>query len=98
MERDNTAKPEFGFPPHVYFREVDGQMVLLNLENEEYFGLDPVGTNIVNHLTDKPSEVAMAVLASQYEVDPEVLRQDVAELVEKLLEAGLLERKGRADS
>lgn len=86
--------PEFGFPPHVYFREIDGQMVLLNLENEEYFGLDPVGTNIVNHLTDEPYDAAMADLANQYEVDREVLRQDVAELVETLLAAGLLERKG----
>lgn len=94
MERETTGMPEFGFPPHVYFREVDGQMVLLNLENEEYYGLDPVGTNIVNHLTDKPYEVAMADLASEYEVDPEVLRHDAAELVETLLAAGLLERKG----
>jgi hypothetical protein len=95
MEWATTGKPDFAFPPHVYFREVDGQMVLLNLENEQYYGLDPVGTDIVNRLTQQSAEMALTDLMDDYEVDPEVLRRDVDDLIGKLLTAGLLERLER---
>jgi hypothetical protein len=71
-------------------------MVLLNLQTEEYFGLDPVGTNIVTRLTEQSSESAIEDLLVDYQVDPQVLRTDIEELVEKLMGAGLLVRSERS--
>ena len=87
-----TGKPDFLIPPHVYFTEVDGQMVLLNLDNEQYFGLDEVGTNMITRLTEQSSDTALTDLIEEYEVDPDVLRRDMLDLVDKLLTAGLLIR------
>lgn len=97
MEWATTGKPDFVFPPHVYYTEVDGQMVLLNLESEQYFGLDAVGSNIVTRLTEQSSEKALTDLMDDYKVDPEVLRRDIDDLVDKLLTAGLLMRLERPD-
>ena len=92
MDRAITSKPEFSFPPHVYATKVDGQMVLLNLESEEYFGLDAVGANIVSRLTKQASDDALLDLVNDYQVDAEVLRRDIRVLVEKLMAAGLLKK------
>ncbi len=74
------------------FREVDGQMVLLNLESEQYYGLNAVGADIVTRLTKEPFPAALAGLNRDYDVDPEVLRRDLDNLVEALLQAGLLQQ------
>lgn len=84
--------PAYAIPPQVYFREVDGQMVLLNLETEEYYGLDAVGADIVNRLTSAPWDDAMSALEADYDVDPAVLRSDIARLLGDLTGAGLIER------
>ena len=34
------------FAETVFAQEVDGEMVLLDMESENYFGLDEVGTSI----------------------------------------------------
>ena len=85
--------PSFAFPEGVLAREVDGEMVLLNLESEQYYGLDPVGANIVTRLTRVPEHEALAALNTQYDVDPAVLESDVKRLVAALVDAGLLERR-----
>lgn len=84
--------PAFSFPSHVYFHDVDGQKVLLNMQTEEYFGLDEVGTNILNRLITMPEEKALDELSERYDVDSQTLRKDVDELVEQLIAEGLLMR------
>ncbi len=66
--------------------------MLLNLEKERYFGLDPVGTTMWEVLTKANSvEAAYEVLLSTYDVEPQRLRQDLEGLIEKLVANGLLE-------
>ncbi len=69
-------------------------MVLLNLETEQYFGLNEVGAHIVTRLTQQPFEEALAGLRNDFEVDGSVLQRDVENLVAELVQAGLLERSG----
>ncbi|MGY1812838.1 PqqD family protein [Blastococcus sp. SYSU D00820] len=85
--------PSYAFPDGVLAREVDAEMVLLNLNDENYYGLDPVGASIVTRLTREPEEQAIAALAEDYDVELPVLRADVDRLVHELLQAGLLERR-----
>lgn len=87
-----TAEPVFRIPAHVLYRMVDGQMVLLDLANERYFGLNQVATRMLSHVTAAPVDEAVRGLLNDYEVAPEVLRRDVATLLGSLEEAGLLER------
>jgi hypothetical protein len=79
-------------PPDVLISNLDGESVLLNLKTEIYFGLDEVGTRMWDVLTGADSiQAAFDVLAGEYDVEPDSLRSDLEELLEKLTGQGLLE-------
>ncbi len=84
--------PSFKIPAHVLYREVDGQMVLLNLQTEQYFGLNQVGAHIITRLTEKPFEEAILTLTNDFDVKADVLRRYIDNLVAGLIDAGLLDR------
>ncbi len=78
-------------PEEVLIQDLGGELVLLNLQNEQYFGLDEVGTLAWSALQDNGStEAAYAAVGAEYEVEAEQLRQDVDELIEQLVKHGLL--------
>jgi len=79
-------------PSHVLVRHLDGESVLLNLETEKYFGLDATGTRMWEVVTNAPSiQEAYGLLTDEFEVEPEELRNHLAELLGKLVENGLLQ-------
>jgi Coenzyme PQQ synthesis protein D (PqqD) len=89
------AKVEFTqgvkVPPCVLVRHLDGESVLLNLETERYFGLDAMGTRMWEEVTASPNiAVAYGKLLAEFEVDPELLRNHLTELLSRLLDNGLL--------
>lgn len=79
------------FADTVFAQEVDGEMVLLDMNSENYFGLDEVGTSIWQSIQENTdlSEVFKSLLA-QYDVVEEVLENDLKVFVEKLQEHGLV--------
>jgi len=94
-----TLKPDqtIQIAPDVLFQEVSGETVLLDLESEQYFGLDAVGTRIWALIGEGVSVGEMVdTLLQEYEVERATLQSDVEELVGKLSEAGLV-RLGDAD-
>ena len=79
-------------PEDVLISSVEGESVLLNLNSERYFGLDEVGTRMISVLTSSNSiETAYESLLEEYEVENETLRRDLADLVDRLIDQGLLE-------
>ena len=79
-------------PDFVMFRQLSGESILLNLNNEQYFGLDDVGTRMWLSLTQSGSiEDAYQSLLGEYEVDAQELRRDLTELVQNLSTQGLVE-------
>jgi hypothetical protein len=77
--------------PEVLFRELDGEAVLLDLNTERYYGLDDVGTRIWQLLAEHGDvDTAHNLLLSEYEVDGDTLWQDMADLLGRLAEAGLI--------
>jgi len=71
------------------------EAVLLNLQSNTYFGLDDVGTRMWQVLTSSESiHKAFETLVGEYDVAPAQLRNDLAELVGKLVERKLLEVVG----
>lgn len=81
-------------PDHVMMRDVDGQVVLVDLRSEAYFALDGSGVEIMQALLGSASiEAALQTLLTQLEVEEDELREDLQSLVEELIEAGLLVKK-----
>jgi Coenzyme PQQ synthesis protein D (PqqD) len=79
-------------PAHVLIRRLDGESVLLNLESERYFGLDATGTRMWELVTSQPCiALALEKLQEEYEVEPDVLRSHLTQLMSGLVENGLLQ-------
>lgn len=75
----------------VLTQEVSGEMVLMDLSSEQYFGLDAVGTRVWNLLDQgiAPADL-LSILLREYEVEQLQLESDIEELLGQLLEAGLV--------
>ncbi|HEY9190788.1 MAG TPA: PqqD family protein [Sulfurovum sp.] len=82
------------FADTVFAQEVDDEMVILDMESENYFGLDEVGTSIWQAMQEHGTlQDVFDALLEQYDVEPEILEKDLSDFVEKLLESGLVEVK-----
>ncbi len=80
------------FADTVFAQEVDGEMVLLDMESENYFGLDEVGTAIWQAMQEHGNlKEVFDDLLKQYDVEEEVLKNDLSDFVGKLVESGLVE-------
>lgn len=78
-------------PEGVLARELEGESVLLNLDNETYYGLDDVGTRMWQVLIAEGSiDAACKLLVTEYDVELATLREDLLELVAELRDNGLL--------
>ena len=84
--------------PDVRYRRIEGEMVLLDLESESYFGLDEVGARCWE-LLERHGElkVAYTSLLQEYEVDSQRLRADLLQLVSDLEQAGLVVSETREE-
>ena len=77
--------------PDVISQEVSGETVLLDLESENYFGLDEVGTRIwqlIKETNDLSS--IFNTLMEEYEVTEERLQQDLTVLLTEIEDLGLI--------
>lgn len=80
------------FPETVFSRELDREMVLLDLTTEQYYGTDEVGTDIWLALQECDNlRSAYESLLDIYDVAPDVLKQDFLDFVGKLQQKGLLD-------
>lgn len=87
-----TLKDRVSAPPHVLVRFLDRESVLLNLDTEQYFGLDETGTRMWQLLTVSPNiYAAYEELLAEFDVEPQLLRDNLTDLLERLVENGLLQ-------
>lgn len=76
---------------NVLSQEVGGETVLLDLQSEHYFGLDEVSTHFWQLLKeDHQLPQIVAQLMEQYDVEKQQLEDDLCDLINKLLKAGLI--------
>ena len=76
----------------VLSQEVSGETVLLNLNNESYFGLDPVGTRIWQLIKEHGDrQKIINTLLHEFDVTEEQLTKDVDQLLTRMTEAGLVD-------
>lgn len=83
--------------PHsdVVWREVDGEVVLLNVVTGQYFGLDPVGSHVWMLLqsvgpTGANLHTLCDLVTAQFEVDAATAERDLSALISELLAQQLL--------
>ena len=77
--------------PDVLSQEVSGETVLLDLNNENYFGLNEVGTRIWQLLQEQDNlEKIYEILLDEYEVDAKQLRKDFDDIINQLKDTGLI--------
>ncbi len=75
----------------VLSQEVDGETVLLDLESENYFGLDEVATRIWQLLKDGNNlQTVFDTLLGEYDVKEKQLEKDLQEHILHLVEEGLI--------
>lgn len=80
-------KSKLVFSDTVFAQEVDGEMVLLDMNTENYFGLDSVASDIWKLLQDgKTLGETYDALLEMYEVEPDTLKSDLDVFVNTLLE------------
>jgi len=78
------------FSERVFAQEVDGEMVLLDMADENYFGLDDVGSDIWRLFQEgKTLQQTHDALLEIYDVTSDELKRDIIEFVQKLVDAGL---------
>lgn len=87
-----TLKTTIHIPDDVYFRDLDGEAIILNTESGKYYGLDEVGTRMWNLLAEHGQiEPAYRAMLAEYDVTEERLRQDLLNLVDELASHGLVQ-------
>jgi len=88
---ETTLSRRITVPDHVLCRQIEGEMVILDLDEEKYFGLDDVGTAMWQALTETGSgSQALDRLLEEYAVDRATLAADLVRLLERLHELSLL--------
>lgn len=74
--------------------EVDGESVILDLEEGVYYGLNPTGAQIWEQVQEPtPVKKIAAAITAEYDVDSEQCLVDVIALLQDLEENGLVKIK-----
>ncbi|MEP4147197.1 MAG: PqqD family protein [Halioglobus sp.] len=80
--------------PDVISQEVSGETVLLDLNSENYFGLDEVGTRIWQLIESSGNlQEIYDTMLDEYEVEADQLLDDMEQLVVDIEKAGLVTLK-----
>jgi hypothetical protein len=75
----------------VIFQALQDEIVLLNMKDQQYFGLDDVGSGMWKLLVEYGDvETVADRLCAEYEVDRATVRKDLGILIQNMMAAGLL--------
>lgn len=87
-----TLASRFRISNDVLFRDLQGEIVLLNLKTGVYFGLDPVGTRIWHLIRENQSlQKVLDSLVEEYDVTEAQCAQDLFSFVSLMQEKRLVE-------
>jgi hypothetical protein len=77
--------------PHVTLKVQENESLLLDLNGQAFYELDPVGTRLWQLLAvNGDFEVAFAQILTEFEADEEELREELYELLEDMAELDLV--------
>jgi hypothetical protein len=91
MNESAPAYVEMG--DSVIYQNLQDEVVILNMTSQQYYGLDAVGAAMWKMLLDESSVAAVVDrMSAEYEVEAEIVQRDLEELVQRLIESGLLKK------
>lgn len=72
--------------PQVLSSKIDEEVILMSIEADSYFGLDPVGSHIWDLLSRQPATVdeLVILLTQEYEIDEGTCRKDVQVFIDDM--------------
>lgn len=75
----------------VLYQSVQDELVLLNLRNQQYYGLDSIGTRMWHLLLQhKDAAVVADRICEEYDAEKSQILRDVEVMIQELRAAGLL--------
>jgi len=77
--------------PEMLSSDMDGEKVMMSIENGEYYGLNPIGSRIWE-LIEQPKTIdkLISILTDEFDVTPEICENDVLAFLKELLEKNLI--------
>jgi hypothetical protein len=86
-----TSPQRLRAPEHVHWRRFDRELVVINLHEGKYFGLNEVAADAFEKLaTGQTSADVVGQLLSLYAVERDTLQVDIETLIASLIGRGLL--------
>ncbi len=83
---------QISFPSHIMFQHFDDEAVLLDIQTQEHYGLNPVGALFVNMLQEgKSLQETYTLILQEFDVGPQQLEQDLLMLINELKSHHLIE-------
>jgi len=74
--------------------DMDGETVMMSVENSEYYSLSTVGTKIYDILLkDMSFSNLIDILTKEYDVDRDVCEKDTKEFLEELMKKNIIKIK-----
>jgi hypothetical protein len=72
--------------PEVLSSKIDEEIILMSIELDSYFGLDPVASRIWELLSVKPSSIKelLITLLEEYEIDETTCTHDIEYFIEEM--------------
>jgi len=66
--------------------KIDDEAILMSIEADSYFALDPVGSRIWEMLSNQPASIdeLIIILMEEYEVDEKTCREDVQHFIDDM--------------
>jgi len=75
----------------ILFQDIEEELIILNIKDENYLGLDKVGTRFWNILiSSKSVKEAYKKILDEYEVEPDTLKKDLNNFISELAKNGLV--------
>jgi len=82
---------KYVIPEDLLLQTVVDEMVILDSASGKYYTLDIVATRMINVFRETASiDRTLSILLGEYDVEACVLRQDLLDLLDKMVKAGLL--------
>jgi hypothetical protein len=79
--------------PEIIATEVDGELVLMSIEDGKYFGLDAIGSEIWRRLEDPKSvEALTGELQGHFDGDPATIERETLDFLDKLSDHKLVQQ------
>ena len=87
-----TTASCYSLSPHIRYREVGGEGIILDQRAAEMIVVNALGEQILKLLKGKPTfKEIIGLLHEEYDVDADILATDVSEYLHQLLSAGIIE-------